>query len=722
MADQTIPSYSMIDYLVSIGWQYVITNRDSQRYLGPCPVGNHANDDTDPKFSIHANGIAFSCFKCGFQGGGLRDLKEKMGHGDDPVARVSSAVAPRPILNTPKPAVVKKSKGYQGATVAQLCKAKGIDYDYATSTLGWKDCTYGRGNTPAVAIPYFDLDGQQIDTRFRVGISDGTRMVSRKGSKALPYGLQNIAQCRAGNYIILQEGETDWATLDAMGYNGLGIPGVNSFKAEWTVHLNGIKTVYVWQESGGTPDRHGRTPGQQMVHRISIWRGEVFVLEAPPEGKDPCELKMNLGEEAFAALLDQMMLDAKPYDAEQVEAAEAATDNKDSITPQARPAAVHRHKPEINLDTVVERLGTPTFLTGSSMERGHGCHWGHHDVNAVSRKYGKPVNLTSLVLKHREEYKAQTPKIEEFPPISSLVVKLLDFCIFLDDPRRITSHDRIENLVVGSLGMVDLSGQPVPAYQAIVDCGRGMNMTCDVHGPAYNGTHKCYLGFDPNCATQASKQVERVKMPYLEGTANYYHVVFETVTQLPDNPDHWGPVFGKQIDSWQKVIGKAGLWKASKDRLYSRSHATYYGIQDGQRVAVTTWKLLLHEIEQGCLDKIVQRIASAMGAIVVDERRYQKGETAALQIVADFMTHFIGIDESISIEDQYKIFLAHYNATRSRHIFQAFGLLRKLIIALPEPEPMLCPEPGCGLRLREVLDPKPSSGKLSGGAKRDGPY
>jgi len=694
---------TVLDYLVSLGWNYKITNRDSEKYKGPCPVGKHSGDDVDPKFSIHANQIAFSCFKCGFSGGGLRSLKEQMGQDYEP--RVLMPVPPKKAAKT-------KHTGFQGATVRQLCDAKGIDYEYAKSTLEWKDTTYGRGKTPAVEMPYRDLDGGYLPSRFRVGISNGTRILSSKGSGVMPYGLQNISQCRAGNYVICEEGETDWATLDEMGYNAIGIPGVNTFKPEWTVYLNGIKTVYIWQESGGTPDRRGRTPGQQMVHRISEYRGEVFVLEAPPEGKDPCELRQKLGVDAFAELLDQMMIDAKPYNAVELEAAERRANNP------SKPTAIHtHHKSTAETDRYEDPddSPSPTYTIGSALEKRHGCGHAHHQANKTARNIGKPVNLTTLVYLHRQAIAEQSAKKAEFYSLSQQGVKLLDFCdmcIYMDDPRFIASHDTMVNLVSGALGMVDLSGTPVPAYVAVVDCGRETYMNCDVHGAAWGGSHKCYQGFCPNCGTQASSQAAKVAMPALEGSAQYYHVVFETRNELPENLDHWGPIFGKKIDTWQKTIGKVGLWKASKGRLYSRSHATYYAVENGKRIAITTWKVMFHEVEEGSLDKTVAKIAKAMDANIIDEKRWQSGKTAALQIVSDFMMHFVGISDSLSKSDQDKLFLAHHNSTRGRHVFQAFGLLRKLITELPAPEPQRCPEPGCGLKLTEVLVPLNTSGKV----------
>jgi len=698
---------TVVEYLTNIGHRLITTNSSSNKYRCACPS---CGSDS---FSISDDRNKFKCFSCEFHGGGvgaarkqLDDVAQKYGIGSAAKLAVKHARDVR-AKNVKTEKMVKTQEiPWQGATVRQLCEAKGIDYEYAIGTLGWQDTTYGRANTPAVAIPYFDFDGKQIDTRYRVGISIGTRMVSRKGTHVMPYGLQNLSHYRSGNYIILQEGETDWATLDALAYNALGIPGVNSFKGEWAMYLRGIRDVYVWQEAGGKPDSHGRTPGQQMVHRISSYQGKVWVMESPPEGKDPCELRQKLGDDAFRLMIDQMMLDAKPYDALEIEAAERKAERT------IKPTAVHRHShsnDDAQEDAPRPRLADATWTRGSSFDVGRGCGGRHHKANKVARNIGKRVNLTSLVFGHRLEFIDQNPEIVEFYSLSTLGVKLCDFCIFMDDPRRNATQEEMVNLVTGALGQVDLSGQPVPAYLAIVDCGRESVMNCEVHGAAYGGTHKCYQGFDPNCGTQASSQASKIKMPNLEGSANYYHVVYETIDELPENADHWGPIFSKQIDAWQKVILKVSGWKASKDRLYSRSHATYYGVEEGRTFAVTTWKVLFHEVEEGCLNEVIGRIADAMGAIVVDERRWQIGQTATLQIVSDFMSHFIGIDRSISMREQSKIFLAHYNSTRGRHIFQAYGSLRKLIMDLPEPEAQICPVEGCGLKLKEVLVPKPTT-------------
>jgi hypothetical protein len=197
-------------------------------------------------------------------------------------------------------------------------------------------------------------------------------------------------------------------------------------------------------------------------------------------------------------------------------------------------------------------------------------------------------------------------------------------------------------------------------------------------------------------------------MPWLTGAEYYRHVVFQTVDLIPEKPEQWGTLFSKQADLWQKTLKRASSWQNLKGKIYCRSHATYYGIKDGQRVAVTTWKALFHEDEEGWIDKSIAKIARRMGAEIKSDQRCQKSEDVTLQIVADFMTHFIGIDRDMPNDVQSKLFYAHYSATTGmrRHVFQAYGLLRDLIIDLPGPEPKICDVPGCGLKLHEVLAPR----------------
>jgi len=661
-------------------------HQDSKnRYKMICPVCNYLpRGGGFTSFSIRDDKMQWHCFACG-EGGGYSKMAEHLNGGP----AVSTPVFP---VSTPKKVTNKhRQEKLQGASIQALSIAKpGLTTEHLRDDMGWQD-TRAFG-VPAISIPYSDGS-----IRYRVGIT-GDRFRWAKGSKPSLYGLDQLEQIRAAGSVLLVEGETDTAAARLMGVPVLGVPGASNWKEEWEYLLTWLD-IYVFEE----PDQGGKT----LVRMVGESGKQIHIIQAPDGIKDLCELLDQAGSpEVALAFFNDLKETATVY-TKPVEATEAK---------HVKPTAIHKHHKDgdADLDELTAKLDNPTWVLGSSFEKFDGCDSVDRDMRRTALRLGKPVNLTTSVLKHREEFKKQYPKIEEFYPLSQQGVKLLDFCFFMENPHLIAPHQQIENLVSGALGQVDLSGQPVPAYVAIVDCGRESSMSCDVHGAAWCGTHKCYQGFDPNCGTQASGQAAKVKIPNLEGSAQYLHVVFQTRDVLPDNADHWGPIFSKQIDTWQKTMAKASMWKAGKDRLYSRSHATYYGIEDGKTVATTTWKILFHEVEEGCLDKIIIRIATAMDAIVFDQRRWQKGQNAALQIVADFMSHFIGIDQSISQGEQAKIFLAHYNSTRGRHIFQAYGLLRKLIIELPAPEPQICPEPGCGLTLHEVLLPRPPSGKIGG--------
>jgi len=683
----TTTARTVVEYLRDRGHYMIETNSVKEHYKCACPSCASKN------FSIHVNQQLFMCWSCGFAGGGVNKAQELLG--DNGTGASIGPVAQLAVKNAKTNKMAKtKREPRQGASRIELCDAKGIDLDYAIS-IGWEDWQYQ--GKPAVRMPYYDTEGALLGYRYRVGINKGTRIVSAKGARVMPYGLQRIRDFRAGNYVILQEGESDWAALDSSDFNAIGIPGVSTFQPEWTVYFNGIKTTFVWQESGGNPDRHGRTPGQQMVHRISTYMGPVWVIAAPPEAKDPCELKQVLGEGSFIDRMHELMENAVRYDANEVEAA-------------ANPPKASKVKSSESEDEEWEMpkaMGEQTWSRGTAFDTTCGCEKLHINARRTASNIGKPINLTTLIHRHNDLWAERNPKNAEFHPLYQQGVKLGIFCVFLENPNLSASQNRMVDMVAGSLGMVDLSGQPVAAYTAINDCGAGASMNCDIHGMAFSSTHKCYQGFCPNCGTDASSNAARVTLPGMEGDANYHHVVLATKTYLPENLDHWGPALGKAMDKWQNIIKKASHWKLGKHRFYSRAHATYYQREGDRYVALTHWKLMMHEPEEGYMAKTLERIRAEMGAEIVDERRWQAGTTATMQITADFMTHFVGIDDTISHADQCKIFLGHYLATKGRHIFQAFNLFREKIALLPVVEPQICPEPGCGLKLREVISPRP---------------
>ena len=121
--------------------------------------------------------------------------------------------------------------------------------------LGLTDRNYQ--GKPAVRIPYFDENGEEIAVRFRIALEkseDGDdRFRWRTGSKAQLYGLWRLEGFRRAGYVVLVEGESDTQTLWYHNIPALGIPGASNWKEAWTEHLDGIEKIYAIIE----PDQGG---------------------------------------------------------------------------------------------------------------------------------------------------------------------------------------------------------------------------------------------------------------------------------------------------------------------------------------------------------------------------------------------------------------------------------------------------------------------------------
>ena len=82
------------------------------RYLFHCPLPGH--EDSDPSFSVHADGIRWNCWTCG--GGGPRELRRLL----DGAAVPDLPVKPLPKANKASKADDKPT----GCTLAQLAAAR----------------------------------------------------------------------------------------------------------------------------------------------------------------------------------------------------------------------------------------------------------------------------------------------------------------------------------------------------------------------------------------------------------------------------------------------------------------------------------------------------------------------------------------------------------------------------------------------------------------------
>jgi hypothetical protein len=182
----------------------------------------------------------------------------------------------------------------RGLTSKALADAKRLPVE-SLKKWGVADIDYkGR---PAVYIPYRDLEGKTTD-RFRLNLKQEPRLIWRKGSKTLLYGLWRLPEFQQAGELFLVEGETDCWTLWEYGISALGLPGKTNWKREWATPLKGLK-IYLWQE----PD------APELPAKVARDFPDLLVIKAPGTFKDISEA--HIAGEDVPALIDRLKSEAK---------------------------------------------------------------------------------------------------------------------------------------------------------------------------------------------------------------------------------------------------------------------------------------------------------------------------------------------------------------------------------------------------------------------------
>ena len=115
----------------------------------------------------------------------------------------------------------RNGAGARGLTLADLAGAKRVPME---SLNKWGVSNVEYKGRPAVHIPYRDLGGQ-ITSRYRLSMTQEPRLLWKKGSKTLLYGLWHLPIIRRLGWVLLVEGESDCWTCWLNNVPALGIPG-----------------------------------------------------------------------------------------------------------------------------------------------------------------------------------------------------------------------------------------------------------------------------------------------------------------------------------------------------------------------------------------------------------------------------------------------------------------------------------------------------------------
>jgi len=240
-----------------------------------CPVHDPGRTDQTPPFSISSSAdgkVLVHCFNGCSQDQVIATLKEMglwSGNGNSAKTR--------------------------GMTLQELADAKRLPVE---SIKNWGVANIDYKGRPAVYIPYRDLEGKITD-RFRLNLKQEPRLIWRKGSKTLLYGLWRLKEFQHAGWLLLVEGETDCWTLWEYGIPGLGLPGKTNWKREWAASLKGLK-IYLWQE----PD------APELPAKVARDFPDLLVIKAPETFKDISEA--HIAGQDVVMLIERLKGEAKP--------------------------------------------------------------------------------------------------------------------------------------------------------------------------------------------------------------------------------------------------------------------------------------------------------------------------------------------------------------------------------------------------------------------------
>lgn len=196
------------------------------------------------------------------------------------------------------------SEGPKSLTLAELCAHKKLPPEFVAS-LGWHETVQRHGTR--VEIPYPKRDGTVHRTRYRFALQAKEGSAWGPGSGQCIYEPDGGALARAEGYVVMVEGETDTATLLYSGVPALGVPGAASSGALELEHVEGLRMVFVVQET----DQAGPKFVAGVTERLQELGVTlpVHALKMPNGAKDPSALYQR-DPAKFAELIHGALIEA----------------------------------------------------------------------------------------------------------------------------------------------------------------------------------------------------------------------------------------------------------------------------------------------------------------------------------------------------------------------------------------------------------------------------
>jgi len=275
-----------------------VVKESSGSWVALCP----AHEDREPSLSITQGDDGRALVKC-FSGCETPEIVAALGL--EMKDLFESRNGHRKVLRSIPP---ETTATVQPCTMDNYAEAKSLPVEFLRKQ-GLRDQKYQ--GEPAVRISYRGVDGTEDAVRFRIALAkseDGSddRFRWRTGSKARLYGLWRLESIKRAGYVVLVEGESDAQTLWYHRIPALGIPGANSWKAEFAEHLDGVERIYAVIE----PDQGGETLREKLVSCSAI-KERLHLVELG-DCKDASGMHL-ADPDAFKERFTDILKSAKPW-------------------------------------------------------------------------------------------------------------------------------------------------------------------------------------------------------------------------------------------------------------------------------------------------------------------------------------------------------------------------------------------------------------------------
>lgn len=552
----------------------------------------------------------------------------------------------------------------EGANIATLCPARGSNEEWVRDKLGWVDTTHW--GVDAIRMPVLDVDGSFLANRYRISINERRKVVSEAGSHVYPYGLWLLD--RESPEVTIVEGETDTSAMTYNEFQTLGLPGVNTWQPEWRRYLNGIPKVYIWEESGVKSPTTGLTPGETMVRSCSRSLGQVFVIKAPPEAKDPAELAVLYGDK-FPERMRELMNSALPED-HSLPVADTMPPildhfEQDSPDPWSTLPFSHKHTGEgrekpIHLERKMDYRFQETLFE-QHLERGDDDLAPYRE----SRRHGK--NTLNIILPNH---------------------------------RRWLDH----RTLVALLGSPELARANEKIFfkkQKVDDCSKLKMQVCVEHGVrgTYPNHCKQSLHTDSYCFNSVASEIAHMEaLPNLfNESANEFYQAFHLL--LPVN--YGGSTLEERTGSLREFLDNLKLTlkrmrsrKAFKNMLITWS--TGWELDDNDQVICRLMLNLKGDSQFRSTWMFIRTLSSELAPFdTVAGPTTKDGEAIVRQAMADANHHLLGVSEPLSRngQDFFNAYVCAFNEGRKgsgTRQFESYGEFKTNHRSRGKPELPLC--------------------------------